>query len=229
MNRFDELVITLEQQYKNDWWLNAYEDKCKDYSFNVQVNAYEEALSVLSNDSWEELKNKVIKLFRQNSLHRGKSQFFSQLNEAFAYKYLLESGFFDIRFIKEVITKTPDLSFKGNSFSGLCEVKTIHISQEEIMRTKLTQSFENNVYEFLNQGFFNKLKFDLDNSVEKMLSSQKVKELIYIIIYFDDFMLFYYENYKKQILEFIKKYYPTREVYFQVGIGTDKFIHYLPS
>jgi hypothetical protein len=229
MNRFEELFITLEQQYENDWWLKAYEELFDDTSFNPQINAYTEAISVLNHDSWEKLKSKVIKLFRQNTLNRGKSQFFSQLNEAFAYKYLLESGFYDVDFIKESRIKTPDLSYKGESFSGLCEVKTIHISLEEIIRTNLAQSFENSVYEFLSEGFFNKLKFDLDNSVEKMIINEKEKMLIYIIIFFDDFMLFYFENYKKQILEFIKKYYPTREIYFQVGIGTDKFIHYLPS
>ncbi|MBE7414902.1 MAG: hypothetical protein HS130_06615 [Deltaproteobacteria bacterium] len=74
------------------------------------LKEYERVLACLDNDSWNELKNRVIQKTNLEELY-GYSQIADCLNEAYGYEFLKEQGYLDIKFIPIPSSKgkTPDL------------------------------------------------------------------------------------------------------------------------
>ena len=117
------------------------------------------------------LKEKIEKLFKSNSRGRGKQPFFNELNEELVYEYLKKCGCYDLSFPLEGKVqglKMSDLEFKENGNFGMCEVKTISVSDVEKKRFTEGEVYPGSVYSSLDLGFLNKLKSDIDNSLTKM-------------------------------------------------------------
>lgn len=231
MDRFDKLLQELIRDYPNDQWIEHFlslHESDIEQDIRMQISVYKSALHSLDESSWQALKAKVNKLFKQSDSIRGKQQFFNQLNEVLAYKYLKDHGYSNITFVPEGTkegVKSPDLEFEEQGKKGLCEVKTINKSDEELNRCEV---FDSSIYAELSDGFINKFKFHLDNAQEKMPNSNS-KKLVYMVVHFDDLLLSFFSKYEKEILSIIEKEYADLEIFVQVGLVGNRNIHYVPK
>jgi hypothetical protein len=130
-----------------------------------------------------------------------KQAFFNQLNEAFAYRYLIRKGFKNIRFIKEGKEKSPDIRFVDRRTVSYCEVKTIGISDDEINRRAGQSVSDGAVYLILSPGFLNKLTSGIDRA-RKQIQYLGENGLIFFLIRFDGIALDHYRSYRKQLTKF---------------------------
>ena len=228
MDRFDTLLQDLASEHPNDCWITRYqalyEFDDEQYIRN-QLSIYKDAINSLDEIAWKALLGKIKKLFKQNDPLRGKQQFFNQLNEALAYKFLKNCGYSNIVFISEGREKTPDNKFEQDKYKGLCEVKTINKSKEEYDRV---ETYDSSEYANLGEGFINKFKYHIDNALEKM-PDPDLRKLVYLIVHFDDVLLSFFWVYEEQILSLIKEKYPSLEIFIQVGLVGNRYIHYVPN
>jgi hypothetical protein len=170
----------------------------------------------LDPDAWSFLKVKALNQLLNSPDRQLKQGFFNQLNEAFAYRFLSKRGFTQIKFVPEGGQRTPDLSFVKDRQTCYCEVKTLCISQEAIMRRSTSQAFDCAPYQTLNANFFNKLRSDIDNAISQM-STQSGKGLAYILVIPDDFTLDYYATYRLQLRNFVRSH-SASDIYVKVGL-----------
>jgi hypothetical protein len=92
---------------------------------------FEKELQKLSAIAWTEFKPKALMYVCVTQKRRGRNQLFECFNEVKGY-ISLSSKYDDIRFIKEISTKTPDLIASSKTSSALMEVKTINESEQEL-------------------------------------------------------------------------------------------------
>jgi hypothetical protein len=164
--------------------------------------AWEQELQGLDAESWKFLKSKMLPhLAKRDPSGRGWQQLITILNQARAYNFLLRVvGCSSVRFIPESKRETPDLQGELDFLKVLCEVKTINISEDEVLarqdRTART------ITDRLGPGFFKKLMLDLKKAKEQITSydsSPNVRQNVYIITNFDDLLAEYKERYYHQI------------------------------
>ena len=176
-------------------------------------------LQGLDSASWDYLKAKLIPLLTQRDAKRGWQALFDTLNEAKGYNWLVRNGCTNVKFISRSSThcqKTPDLEGRLGATKVLCEVKTINVSEVECacrssgsIRRISTQ---------LPDGFFNKLKSDLEKARDQMAAycpAAETKRIVYVVINYDDLLHEYAAAYSTQIDEFIAaKPVPDLEIFF---------------
>jgi hypothetical protein len=163
--------------------------------------AYNRAVMTVDDGSWQILKKKALSHYRDHRRGQEKQGFFNQLNEAFAYQYLVRKGFEKIRLIEEGTKKSPDITFSYRQTRAYCEVKTLNISDEEIGRRSGRSVCDGRGYVDLSMGFLGKLRTAV-NAAKQQIESVHSAGLTYLIILFDDVALDYYGNYRKQLIAF---------------------------
>jgi len=99
MKRINELIMDIGRKYPNDGFFLDF-DSISPLE-KKHFLSYDRALMVLDNKSWLVLKGKAVKYYMNHREGNKKQGFFNQLNEAFAYRYLIGKGFKDVRFRKE--------------------------------------------------------------------------------------------------------------------------------
>lgn len=204
MKRFRELVADIRKRYPADDFFADFEKSCRLEPFKKKhYRSYNDALILLDNESWNILKEKAIGHFGNEREGQRKQGFFNQLNEAFAYRYLLRRGFRNVRFIKEGNERTPDISFVDRGTQSHCEVKTIGISDGEINRRSSHKLYDCGVYFNLSRGFQSKLGAAIDRAWEQIHSLGE-SGLVFILVRFDDMVLDHYRRYRKQLTEFCR-------------------------
>ena len=216
MQRMRKLIDEVRIAYPHDHFFDGVRESLK-YSAQARAyyRAYDRALGCLDIISWQELSRKAVSHFRDHRLGQLKQGFFHQLNEAFAYQYLVRRGFSHVRVLPESRTPTPDLSFKQRSATRFCEVKTIAASEQEIAR-RSSESYSTSDYAELSHGF--KRKFDNDLQVaRRQIAAVGGTGLIFVLANFDDFTQTYYRRYREQLLEFLAAH-EALEVYVKVGV-----------
>ena len=202
MKKFRELVADVRVRYPADDFFADFESSCQsEPAKRKHYRSYNEALMLLDDDSWNILKEKALVHFGNEREGQRKQGFFNQLNEAFAYRYLLRKGFRNIRFIEEAAQKTPDISFTDRGTRGYCEVKTVGISNDEINRRSSHKVYDCGVYFSLGTGFQNKLGADIDRAWEQIRSVGD-HGLVFVLIRFDDIALDHYPRYRRQLTEY---------------------------
>jgi hypothetical protein len=204
MKRFRELVADVRVRYPADDFFADFENSCQAEPLKRKhYRSYNEALMLLDDESWNILKEKAIVHFGNEREGQRKQGFFNQLNEAFAYRYLLHKGFRNIRFMNEGEKKTPDISFLDRGTKSYCEVKTVGISDDEINRRSSHKVYDCGVYFSLGTGFQNKLAADIDRAREQVHTVGD-HGLVFILVRFDDVALDHYRRYRKQLTEFCR-------------------------
>ncbi len=221
LSRFSELIENLKNCHPDDWWLSCF-DKLPEVDdlgiFEHHINVYEQALQKLDDNAWSDFRAKTLHLFKQDTANRGKQQFFNQLNEAFAYEFLSNLGCSKIKFLPENKVKTPDLSFEFDGQQGLCEVKTISKSDDQITLETSGEVYSSNKHSELQPEFFKKLKDHIANAFGKFICHpSSVRNITYFIVHLDDGLMagIYFSKYRSQILEFLECNYSQCEFYFQ--------------
>jgi len=224
MKRMRELIERVKATYPDDLFFNDLDEIFElSPQARSQYQAYEVAFSYLDSASWHILSQKAVEHFQDHRKGQLKQGFFNQLNEAFAYQFLAQSGYKNVSFLNEDGTTRPDLTYHDAGIKRYCEVKTIGLSDEEIERWKTGELFDDEVYRELSNGFFKKLDDDLVLAYEQ-ISSQGSNGLVFVIVNFDDFALTNYDQYHKQITEFLF-HHDVPEVYIKVGLLSEKKIH----
>lgn len=165
----------------------------------AMYRAYDRAFQCLDPESWQELSAKATRHFRDHRNGQLKQGFFNQLNEAFAYQYLVGRGYTGVRILPETGQPQPDLVFSNRGRHDYCEVKTIGISDDEISRRSTPQVVNGSTYYDLTPEF---LQEKLNPTMTKALNqirSQNASGLVYLVVNFDDITLSYYERYREQL------------------------------
>ena len=191
-----------------------------------QYRAYERALSILDAESWAVLQAKALAHFTDHRLGQRKQGFFNQLNEAFAYQYLVRRGYKHVRIVRESGKTQPDIEFLNGREKRFCEVKTIGISDEVIARRAKVQVTSSSIYQKLSGGFLSKLQSTLD-SADCQIKARRGKGLIYLVVHLDDFTLDYYDRYRKQISACLESH-TAESIYVKVGLLGRKHIRKTP-
>jgi hypothetical protein len=204
MKRFRELVAHIRERYPSDNFFANFEQSCRAEPSRIKhYRSYNEALMLLDEESWSTLRDKAINHFRDERKGQRKQGFFNQLNEAFAYRYLLLQGFKNIRFIKETKEKTPDISFVDRGTESFCEVKTIGISDAEINRRETPAVHDSSVYFNLSIKIQRTLESDIREAWAQIYSLGK-NGLVFILIRLDDIASDHYKRNRKQLAEFCR-------------------------
>lgn len=246
--RLTRLLQELKRVHQSDWYIKDLdEDLRRIPEFKSQVGTYDRVLQSLDPCSWERLKCKARETFKQNREGRGKSAFFDQLNEAFAYRYLVnQHGHSLVRFLpenKQKGVKCPDIYYKYRCEDRYCEVKTIGMSDEMIGRFENPEvlrcygvwySEMGNSYDkdsMLPAIFLKKLTSTIEGAFKQVRCNGNQNEMhgmVYVVVNLDDSTLQHYVTYRKQIVGQLLSGFPNDEIYVKFGIGGQKHIHHNP-
>lgn len=181
-------------------WKNTIESES---TARVQFSEYERAFAALDEHSCEVLKRKAISHFKGHRTGQLKQGFFHQLNEAFAFQYLSKRRVTDIRLLEEDGSKKPDIEFKRRGSLWHCEVKSIGISEDEIKRFGGGNSFDASCYLRLSKEFFAKLSRSL-SVADQQIHAMDTKGLIFVVVRFDDFTSAHRQEYRNQLIEYLR-------------------------
>jgi hypothetical protein len=165
----------------------------------------EAELQSLDAVGWAALKAKLTPMPKKHKT-RVLEPLYNILNEAKAYNYLSSIGCTNIRFIPESQVrgqKTPDLGAEAQGQKVLCDVKTINRSDVEVRRANGGGVGTTKVQ--LDDGFFRKLKSDLEYAKTQMLAydpDTAVRKIAYVIVNYDDNLHECGDLYENQIAKF---------------------------
>lgn len=223
MKRIIEIIADIKNRYPNDDFFGNFTASCRiSPDKRKQYQAYNKALMTLDDESWQILKDKALKHYRDHREGQKKQGFFNQLNEAFAYRYLTNKGFKNIRFIKEDKKKRPDIEYMLEKTKFCCEVKTLGISKDEISRRGSGSVCDGKVHYSLGEGFLNKFQQAVE-SAWTQIKEIGPEGLVYILMRFDDIALDHYQNYRKQVIEFSNRH-RFNNLYIKIGTTGNKRI-----
>ncbi len=159
MRRIRELISAVRSSHPDDHFFTDFEESCRISPDKKRYyRTYNDALRSLDPISWEVLKQKALNHFLDHRRGQLKQGFFNQLNEAFAYRYLINRNYASVSIIPEDGKTRPDICFGEPDRKRYCEVKTLGISDNEIERRDLGDACNGQVYERLSAGFFNKFQ-----------------------------------------------------------------------
>jgi hypothetical protein len=244
MRRIRELISSVEADHpSDDFFSNIESDWKTSLQACAQYAGYDSALRALDPESWAELKAKAITHFRDYRKGQLKQGFFCQLNEAFAYEHLVRSGCQSVRILKESKVrgeKTPDISYNFQGTPGHCEVKTITRSDDQLASWKNIEVFPGDIsgdqfarwetipaipsenYQCLSNEFLRKLDSTL-TSADSQIAAKGTAGLIYIVVWFDDWIVKNYKTYRKQILTKIRQH-KTPNIRIKIGLQGQRSI-----
>ena len=223
MKRIHELIKTVARVYPQDKFFLSFKKSCRtNAAKRAAYRTYDDALQVLDERSWQILKDKAVAHFRDHRRGQLKQGFFNQLNEAFAYKFLVRQGYTEVEMLRECNTPTPDIRYVEAGRVKHCEVKTLGLSDTEIRRRESREGFTNSYIE-LGEGFLRKLVSSVDTA-KAQITTQGTIGLVYIVVIFDDIALDYYPEYRQQIVSFCRNQ-KMRDVYIKVGLHGNRRMH----
>src|SRR5258706_9956105 len=153
MRHIRELIALTKTAYPKDNFFAGVEESLKIMpGARAHYRAYERALSTLDSESWRVLRDKAIAHFTDHRIGQRKQGFFNQLNDAFAYQYLVRRGCGHVRILREIGKTQPDIEYLDGAEKRFCEVKTIGISDEVIARRAKVQVTSSSIYKDLSSG-----------------------------------------------------------------------------
>jgi len=205
MKRFRELVTEVRTQFSEDPFFSDFEELLKDQGKRRHYRAYNDALTLLDDDSWAVLKAKAVKQFKSERVGQLKEGFFNHLNEAFAYRYLIRKGFSNVRILAEGRRKRPDLSYSDHGTLCHCEVKTLGITKAEIERRDCGKAFDLTIYRDLGEGFEKKLLGAVKKAWVQVHAAGR-DGLVFILVRPDDIAQDHHQRHRKQLAALHKKH-----------------------
>ena len=223
MRRIRELIALAKTSHPHDDFFSNFEWTIEvNADARAQFQAYERALMFLDPESWEVLRQKALAHFTDHRKGQRKQGFFNQLNEAFAYQYLIRRGYSRVRILREAGKTQPDIEYMDGSTMRVCEVKTIGISDEVIARQKAALAHSSSIYYNLSPQFLSKLSSTLEAAAHQ-IQARTAQGLTFVIVHFDDFTLEHYRTYRRQLAAFIRTQ-PAENVYIKIGLLGRKHI-----
>jgi|ERR1035441_5310122 hypothetical protein len=206
--RLYELRDLIPDPDSPDAYFQDFEAVLQDHLAKAVFAGWERKVQDLDEDAWKTLKGEASQYLRCRDPRRGWYQLFDILGQADAYKHLIDIGCSRVRFIPRSDKegrRTPDLEGWIDSRRVLCEVKTINLSDAEIReRGEFTAR---GVKSQLDCGFFRKLQSDIKEATDQLHADDatgEARHLVYIRIYFDDWVGYYKEDYLRQIDQYLR-------------------------
>ncbi len=233
MGRLSQLLRELLIQHPTDSYLRQHESKIRGnlYLLRRHHQPYERALGSLDEASWETLRHKAMRSFVAGTSRRGKQALFDQLNEAFAYRHLVNKGYKEVAFVPEQQReglKTPDLTFLRGAERRYCEVKTINRSDAQIVRDDSKDVFDTSLlYSELGQGFERKLTDDIAKAIAQ-LRSRCWNGMVYVLVQSDDWALNSLSAHVAQVREILRRHAPAVEVCVKFEVSGRNQLTYHP-
>ncbi len=170
------------------------------------LTGYEQDLLMLDVEAWRQLKASAVKRLIHNN-RRGWEPLFGILNEAKGYAYLTALGCTDIKMIPHSYEcKRPDFSAALNGALVLCEVKTIHMSDDA--RTIRPDTSASRSKRCLSEDFLlGKLTRTLRAAKAQLdaFPSSTARKLIYVVFNPDESLHEYADDYSLQLRAFLKE------------------------
>ncbi len=223
MKRICELIAEIRSRYPKDHFFSDFEQSCRISSAKkAHYQAYDRALMMMDTISWNILKHKASQHYCDHRKGQRKQGFFNQLNEAFAYRYLVGKGFDDVRFIPEDKKRRPDIGFTCNGIAMYCEVKSLGISNDEIFRRNTITAYDCGVYASLDDGFLKKFR-DAVNTANQQINTLGSEGLVYVVVRFDDIALDNHQIYRRQLIEVSAKH-GFNNLFIKIGVLGNKRI-----
>lgn len=224
MRRMRDLVKMVNEAHPKDEFFATLDETLRSSSqARASYGAYDQALTCLDPESWRVLSKKAIEHYLDHRTGQLKQGFFNQLNEAFAYQFLVEQGYKSVEILQEDGTTKPDLVYSDGVGCLYCEVKSIGVSEDELNRFNAEEVFDNSIYRELSAGFLNKLDYDLKQA-HRQIFSQGAPGLVFVVARFDDFTLRHYGRYREQLSEFLS-IHEVQDVFFKVGLLGNRRIY----
>ena len=204
MERVGELVADARRQHPDDDFFAGFEDRLFDSaSMRGWYQRYEQAFASLPLAEWVCLRTKALEHFTDHRPGQRKQGFFFQLNEAFAYEYLVGQGYGDVRFVQECIARrTADLSYLALRRSCHCEVKSVGISDQEIARRSGDRASAR-PYATLGRGVLWKIESAIRDGRDQLAASG-TSGLVYIDVMPDDFTRTHDKTFCVQLVHALK-------------------------
>ena len=191
MKRIRELIAEVRRRYPEDHFFSNFKHSCRiSAAKKAYYRAYNRALMALDPESWNILKHKALQHYFDHREGQTKQGFFNQLNEAFAYRYLIGMGYGDVRFIPEGKKPRPDIGFTTDGTEMYCEVKSLGTSNDEITRRNTVMAYDGAVYARLDYGFIKKF-CDAVNAAKRQINQLGTEGLVYVVVRLDDIALDY--------------------------------------
>jgi len=198
MTRMLDIINDVRQKFPTDTFFNEFELQYNiDPLFREWHSSYENVLAQLDDTSWTILKNKAIRHYKDHRSGQLKTGFYSQLNETFAYCYLLDQGYQNVEFLIEDGIKKPDIKYSNSGEIYFCEVKSIGISEDEI-NGRASGKARCLPYANLSERFMRKLRDDIAKAQRQILSIG-VNGLVFVYIQTDDASGVYVSRYRDQL------------------------------
>jgi len=187
MTRVQKLISAARAAYPQDQFFQGFEESCRKHKYKRQhYRTYEDVLRLLDPQSWQVLKTKAVRHFIDHRDGQMKQGFFNQLNDAFAYRYLLQRSYTDVTILPEGKRSTPDLRYFDAGVVKHCEVKTLGISDDEIQRRRSAKTRDARLDIKLTDGFLEKVTGAI-NSARRQVTGHSPEGLVYLIVLWDDF------------------------------------------
>ncbi|MBB3571988.1 hypothetical protein [Rhizobium sp. BK491] len=187
----------------------------------------EEDLQGLDHDAWAFLKKELAPLLTAKDPDRGWQQLIDKLNQAKGYNHVKHLGCTDVRFIPESRMKghrTPDIEAVDGNRAILCEVKTINLSNNEVVRFR--SGGVGASADRLSEAFLGKLRSTVDGAEQQMLvynADKRTRRIAYLVINFDDTLHEYADQYAPQLEEVAAGYLARGiEVVYDTGGGSEQ-------
>lgn len=226
MRRMLDLVSMAKKSHPKDSFFTNYDETIRaSRQARAQFMAYDRALSYLDDKSWDVLSRKTITHFKDHRKGQRKQGFFFQLNEVFAYQFLVKRGYKNVAVLEEDGTTKPDIVYMDGAERRYCEVKSLGLSDDELAKRAGGIAYDINIYDELSEGFLNKLLCALSQA-SMQISSQRGGDggLIFVVAQFDDFTAERYSTYRKQILQAVNSH-EAPEVFVKFGLVGGRRIH----
>ena len=228
MRRIRELIAQVQASHPRDHFFDRIEQTwAASQQARAHYAAYDRALRAMDDQSWSELRSKALKHFLDHRKGQLKQGFFNQLNEAFAYQYLVRRGYAGVSVLREDGKVTPDIKYMASGQVAFCEVKTIGISEEQLARWDAGGAFSGSIYSELSTGFLNKLDSTISTAWGQ-ITAQGTTGFIYLVVLFDDFTLTHYERYRAQIRRQINDHVAP-SIHVKVGLLGNRKISKSPA
>lgn len=205
-----ELVAAAREMHPDDHFFSEFETSLLNNSLKKSYyEAYERALRCLNEESWVNLRTKTIAHFHESRRLQLKSPFFDQLNDVFAYRWLVNREFSNITILAEKqgsqLGKCPDITFHALGRLCACDVKTIGTSDAELDRGQSESYSDRSVYQVLAKGFFKKIDDAIVKGTEQIRQYSDTG-LVFILVHSDDYASTFQSEHRIQLSKHIRKH-----------------------
>lgn len=211
MTRVHDLIAAVRTAHPTDPFFSNFETSLRTHPLKRSYYAaYERAFSCLDDSSWTNLRSKAVDHFSNSRPKGGKAPLFDQLNDAFAYRWLVNRGFSQVTVLPEdrhATLKSPDISFCGCGQQFACDVKTLNVSNDELDRRCAPPKYYDwsTTFLTLHPTFFKKID-DAVAKGTKQIRTHCKNGLVFILVHSDDYASTFHREHRVRIASHLRRF-----------------------